>query len=174
MILIINICNEQFHYLEFVRPIEQILQKANINFTTKHYTELDDIESFSKIIICGTSLKDNEFRQNLSKFKFLKDYKKPILGICAGFQIISKLLKNKTTKNQEIGTIELNFEKEFLGLKNKNKVYSLHNNSTTQGNLEVFAKSENSIQAVKHENFYGVLFHPEVYNPELILNFAQL
>ena len=40
MILIINICKEKLHELEFVKPIESILRKNKINFKTKNYKEI--------------------------------------------------------------------------------------------------------------------------------------
>ena len=72
MILLINICNEKLHELEFVKPIEDILNKNNIEFKTKHYSKIikNDLKS-DKIIICGTSLKDNDFLKNLKYFEWL-------------------------------------------------------------------------------------------------------
>ncbi|MBI2004350.1 hypothetical protein HYS72_02700 [Candidatus Pacearchaeota archaeon] len=65
MILIINICKEKLHYFEFVKPIEDILRKENIEYQTIYYKKLTDKEllnkKLEKIIICGTSLKDNEY-----------------------------------------------------------------------------------------------------------------
>ena len=63
MILIINICKEKLHYYEFVKPIEDIVKAYELKYFTKHYKEIGkkDLNKCSKIIICGTSLKDNEF-----------------------------------------------------------------------------------------------------------------
>ena len=67
MILIISICKEKLHELEFVKPIEDILKNNNAKFATKHYSKISkaDLQRADKIIICGTSLKDNEYLQNL-------------------------------------------------------------------------------------------------------------
>ena len=77
MILIINLCKEKLHYYEFVKPIEDILKNKKIGFFTKNYKKIsaDDLKEAEKIIICGTSLKDNEFLEDINKFEWLKNFK---------------------------------------------------------------------------------------------------
>ena len=177
MILVINTCKEKLHFHEFVKPVGNVLINHGIQGFIRHYTCLrkKDIEKADNIIICGTSLKDNEFVENVEKFKWILDYEKPILGICGGMQIIGLLyggtLKNKT----EIGFYTEDFRKDFLGHMGKHEVYHLHNNYvdfSTIKEFEVYAGKKVS-QAVKHteKEVYGVLFHPEVRNKELIQNF---
>ena len=119
MILIINICKEKLHYLEFVKPIEDILRKEKIEFQTIYYKKLTDKEllnkKLNKIIICGTSLKDNEYLENLNYFKWIKYSKlnKPILGICGGMQIISLIFGGVLVENKEIGQLKIQFEYRF-------------------------------------------------------------
>ena len=175
MILVVNLCLEKLHYLEFVKPIEDVLEK---NFFTKHYLELkqSDFEKCDKVIICGTSLKDNKFLEDLEKFNWIKDFQKPIFGICAGFQLIGLLHKGELKKELEIGYFHENFENEFLGVNHDVEVYHLHNNYVKfDFSFEVFSKS-GIAQAIKHKEkqIYGTLFHPEVRNKEIILNFALL
>jgi len=175
MILIISTCKEKLHELEFVKPIENILKTK---FKTIHYSELTPklISSSDKIIICGTSLQDNDFLKQIKKFEFIKTINKPILGICAGMQIISLLFGTKLKKKTEIGFYKENFTKEFLSLKGEQEVYHLHNNYTTlPRQFEKFMTSKIP-QAIKHKSksIYGVLFHPEVRNKKLIEEFARL
>ena len=75
MILIVNICSEKLHYYEFVKPIEDILKNKDIKFFTKPYKKITekDLKKADKIIICGTSLRDNEFLKNFNKFKWIKE-----------------------------------------------------------------------------------------------------
>jgi len=56
---------------------------------------------------------------------------------------------------------EINFKKPFLGFKGKKQVYHLHN-------LQVLPET------FREKNIFSVLFHPEVRNKEMILNFAKL
>ena len=95
MILIINICKENLHYYEFVKPIEDILIKNNLKYFVKHYNEMveNDLENVDKVIICGTSLKDNNFLKDIDKFYWIKTIRKPVYGICGGMQIIGLIFK---------------------------------------------------------------------------------
>lgn len=115
-------------------------------------------------------------------FKWIKKTKKPVLGICLGAQIISKIYQDDLSIKQnqvEIGekeiekTAEANSDpifKEFKAL----KVYALHQNFfSCPKKFKILAKSKKSIQAIGYENKYGVLFHPEVSNSSLILNFID-
>ena len=163
MILLINICKEKLHFYEFVKPIEDILEKKKLKFKTKHYSKIvkKDLAKASKVIICGTSLKDNDFLNNVKKFNWIKNYKKPILGICGGAHLIGLILGYELKKKKEIGLKYMNLKKTFLGFRGKKQVYHLHQFYTFP---KVFHK----------RNFYSVLFHPEVRNKEMILNFAKL
>ena len=102
MILLINICKEKLHYLEFVRPIENVIGK---DCFVKGYKELNkkDLEEADKVIICGTSLKDCEFsrKKNLKYFEWIKDFEKPILGICGGMQVIGLTVGENIKKQTE-------------------------------------------------------------------------
>ena len=177
MILIISTCKEKIHELEFVKPIERILKKNNLPFTTKNYKELSEnnIKNSDKIIISGTSLDDNDFLNHLDSFKWIKSADKPILGICAGMQIISILYGSKIKKKKEIGYYKESFIKEFLGLGGEQEVYHLHNNYTTlPEDFESFTKNKIP-QAIKHKNkeIYCVLFHPEVRKESIIEEFIK-
>ena len=77
MILILQICREKFHYLEFVKPIEDTLRKNNIEFETVEYKKLTKrkLTQSEKIIISGTSLKDNEFLTNIESILGYHDFR---------------------------------------------------------------------------------------------------
>jgi GMP synthase-like glutamine amidotransferase len=176
MILIISTCKQKLHENEFVKPIENILKKFKIK--TIHYTKIknSDIKNSKKIIISGTSLKDIDYLKHPNKFNWIKNYKNPILGICAGMQILALQYNGEIKNNKEIGLKRIIFEKKFLNIENEITSYTLHKKSINSREFETYAKSNSCIQAIKHksENKFGVLFHPEVRNPEIILNFARL
>lgn len=202
MILIINICKEKLHYFEFVKPICDILDNNGMKYFVKGYKEVNgkDLDMADKVIICGTSLYDNDFMKNFSCFKWILNFDKPLLGICGGMQIIGKIfegkvlkktdenknfLKKKIEENKdflkkkiEIGLFIEKFNSEFLGLNGEVGVYHLHNYYVDFSKLkefEVYCKNK-IIQAVKHKEkeVYGVLFHPEVREKGLIKNFCSL
>ena len=95
MILLIDISSERLGFYEFVKPVGDVLIKKGKKGFIRHYTCLTkkDLEKSSKVIICGTSLRDNEFLGEIGKFKWILNYKKPILGICGGIQIIGMVYK---------------------------------------------------------------------------------
>lgn len=171
MILIINVNKYKLHDLEFIKPITDLLEK----FKVVHYKSLkqSDIDSAEKIIIAGTSLKDDEYLNYLGEFAWIKNYKKPLLGICSGMQILALVNGAKLKKTKEIGQTEIKILKKDFLINIVKKVYSLHQFSVTlPKGFELIAKSSKSIQAIKKENHYGLLFHPEVMNKELIKAFA--
>lgn len=180
-ILLINICKEKLHYYEFVKPIENILENLKIGYFVKNYKNINkiDFDKADKIIICGTSLADNEFIKNINMFKWIKNFNKLLLGICGGMEIIGLVFNGKLGKKTEIGYYLENFQKEFLGLSGKQEIYHLHNyyiRFSKLNEFEVFCENNNIVQAVKHKEkpIYGVLFHPEVRQKNLIINFVKL
>jgi len=184
---------------EFCFPIANMIKEIpNITFEIKHYTEKINYDEFDKIIISGSALKDFEYLNHLNKFEFIKTTNNPILGICAGMQIIAKIYEAKLKKCKEIEitkTITTKKNKLFSG---EFDTYSIHNYSIyCPKEFEIIAKSKkvqslvseystcsvfflkNSkiiIHAIKHKKkeIYGVLFHPEVKNKEIIENFINL
>lgn len=179
MILLVNVCGEKLHEYEFVKPIEKLVGKCFV----KKYDSVseEDLKKAEKVIICGTALADNEYLGNLEKFEWLKSFDKPVLGVCAGCQILQAIFGDGqitigSSSQMEIGQIFVEFEREFLGIEGRLKVYSLHQNVVESDGFDVFARSEKCVHAVKHKNrdVYGILFHPEVYGNEIIENFCKL
>ena len=162
-VLVINICKDPLHYYEFVRPIEDILRKEGISYRTRKYDEIrdSDMKSADKMIICGTSLADNDFLENTEMFQWIKRFSKPVLGICGGSHIIGLMLNKKIQKKEEIGMKRIRITKGFLGTKGEIEVYHLHKFQVLP---EIFHK----------KNLYAVLFHPEVRNKGMVVEFARM
>jgi GMP synthase-like glutamine amidotransferase len=176
MILVINICKHDLHYDEFVRPVEDVVKLSGEKFKVIHYRELKDFSAFDKVIICGTSLKDNDFLENLDRFSWIKDFSGSVLGICAGFQIVGLVYGGSLRKKTEIGFYNENFSENFLGVEGPQEVYHLHNNYVEFTEDFKFFTSGKIAQAVKHrkKDVYGVLFHPEVRQKKIISEFCKL
>jgi len=172
MILIVNVCAEKLHYFEFVKPIEDIVGEG---FVTKHYRDLKakDLADCDRVIVCGTSLKDNKFIEELEKFFWLRDFDKPVLGICAGMQILGLVDGASLDRKVEIGYFKESFKEEFLGLNGEIEVYHLHGNYVSDWGEDWECFGREIVQAVRRGNVYGVLFHPEVRNRDLIRRFVD-
>ena len=115
----------------------------------------------------------------------------PVLGICFGHQILSKLNggKVKQSKHREFGLANIyekkssHLTKNFFTNKKIIKVWMSHADQVSKlpKNFNVVASSQNSKFAIienKSRKFYGVQFHPEVTHTEngkrLISNFIFL
>ncbi len=161
MILLINTCSYELHKNEFVLPIKRIVE--GLNFKTEIARDFKPAE---KIIICGTALKDNEFLKH--DFSWLKDFKKPVLGICAGMQVIAKVFNAKLYRETEIGMKRIRF------LNKEIDVYELHNMAVLpSAEFEILGSSDRCVQAIKKDNLLGVMFHPEVRNEWIIEDFVK-
>jgi GMP synthase (glutamine-hydrolysing) len=154
------------------------IKNKNINNTVKG------------IILSGGPLNVYE----LKKYSFDKKIIQrgiPILGICFGHQILSKINggKVKQSKNREFGLANIFKKKDSLITKNffkgkrSVKVWMSHADEVSKlpKNFTVIASSVNSKFAIvenKSKNFYGVQFHPEVTHTEngrtIIRNFIFL
>jgi GMP synthase (glutamine-hydrolysing) len=98
----------------------------------------------------------------------------PILGICYGLQLTSKLFDGKVEKSQkrEYGKAHLFVKKKdklLYGIKAGEVVWMSHQDKVLKmpKGFETIAYSDNSPHAVitsKIGNIYGVQFHPEVHH----------
>ena len=184
-LLIISTCQEKLSEVEFVKPIVKIVENVSgklesklgtLEFDVRHYLEDVDFAVYDKIIICGTALYDNKFLEELDKFNWLQEVTAPVLGICAGFQVLGLQFGAKVVKKQEIGMVNVVNEKKNKLFSGEFFAYNLHGNgldSETLDSFEVLAKSSQSIQAIKHKEkeLYGIIFHPEVRNEEVVRKF---
>jgi len=178
MIVDTNWKKDSLGYCEFVLPIAAIVKPLE-KFQVKHYLEVtsQDLSACDKIILSGTTLEDTATLRQLEKFHWFKKTDKPVLGICAGMETIGAVFGAPLVRCLEIGMTQITALKENPLFKGDFKAYSLHSFSVEPPwEFEVLAKSAKCIQAIKHENkpLFGVLFHPEVRNPELIKCFVAL
>jgi GMP synthase (glutamine-hydrolysing) len=180
MILIINVCCDRLNELEFVEPIGNILKKASIDFCIKHYLEIssNELNKADEIIICGTSLKDFEYLYHIDAFDYLKGMNKPILGICAGMQIIAKMFGCELLDEKMIGQHKVKIERQN-SLSSSDKFYSyflVTKIVKISSSFDVIATTDGIASIIKQrdQEVYGCLFHPEVLNTEIILNFCRI
>ncbi len=147
-------------------------------------------ESIKGIILSGGPLNVYQIKRYTFDKKIIENGV-PILGICFGHQILSKLGggKVKQSKHREFGLVDIKkknnsiLTRNFFDKQNKNRVWMSHADQVSKlpKNFKVIASSNNSKFAIienKKKNFYGVQFHPEVTHTEngkkLIKNFVFL
>ena len=176
--LIIKLMKDELYFLEFIKPIVEIIKNLKTKKTKCIYfknLKQKDFDESSRIIIPGTYLKDFEYINNIDEFKWIKNYNKQILGICSGMQIISKIYGSELIDDKEIGVVELSYKKNLL--KDIKNVYALHNLGIKNvDNFQIIAKSKQSILGIKHNKkpIYGMMFHPEVLNKKIIEKFIKI
>jgi len=153
--------------------------------------KLKDIDKTIKgIVLSGGPL--NVYQINKYSFdKKIIELNIPILGICFGHQILSKLNggRVKQSKHREFGLANIFKKNESLLIKNffnkqkSKKVWMSHADQVSKlpKNFKVIASSTNSKFAIvenRLKKFYGIQFHPEVTHTEngkkLISNFIFL
>ncbi len=147
-------------------------------------------ESIKGIILSGGPLNVYQINRYTFDQKIIEN-QIPILGICFGHQILSKLSggRVKQSKHREFGLVDIKkknksvLTRNFFDKQNKNRVWMSHADQVSKlpKNFKVIASSNNSKFAIienKKKNFYGVQFHPEVTHTEngkkLIKNFVFL
>ncbi len=162
---------------EFIRPITDIITQQNLKFDVLHFSQINEkiTEKYTHIILSGAPLKDFEYLKHINKFNWLKKTKNFVLGICAGFQIIANVFAEEVIDYQEIGLNKVKTTTKNPLLKEEFEVYELHNKGIkTSKNFTILAKSKNCIQAIQKDNIYATIFHPEVRNKNIIINFLNL
>ena len=147
-------------------------------------------QSVRGIILSGGPL--NVYQINKYSFdKKILELNIPILGICFGHQILSKLNGGRVrqSKHREFGLANIFkkrdslLTKNFYGVKKTKEVWMSHADQVSKlpKNFQVIASSTNSKYAIvenKLKKYYGVQFHPEVTHTQngkkLISNFVFL
>ena len=186
MILLVDLCCEldSLSQYEFVHPIADTLRRAGLSMEILHFTELQgiDLERYDRVILCGAALKDNAYAKRLDCFSWIRSFNGPILGICAGMQVIGAVFGGGIIHQPAIGLeeIEIVAGSALLGEPRRIEGYHLHNYAVTLpddflllaggpergGRVEAFVHRERPI--------FGVIFHPEVRNRWILERFAEL
>jgi GMP synthase (glutamine-hydrolysing) len=133
-ILIIN--NAEQGITEFTRPLERIVKVAGCSYKTIKYTDSlgFDFNSADGILLSGSPQGDDIVEHHLPCFQWLKEFQKPVLGICAGHHITGYLYGSELLRGvePESGDCTVDFLKDdplFTGLPGKIIVRQMHNDS---------------------------------------------
>ena len=183
MILLLDLCYEKdsLSKYEFVNPVADTLRNMRKRFEMLHFTEIaeDKLGKYEKIILCGTALKDYTYADRIDMFSWLMQYDRPVLGICAGMQVISAVYGGSIVPKPAIGLekIEIVTDTPLLGKPRQIEGYHLHNYGVTlPEEFILVAGTTDVVEAFKHRerSIYGIIFHPEVRNRWILEHFAGL
>jgi GMP synthase (glutamine-hydrolysing) len=170
---------------DFTEPLEKIVQEQGLNPATIEYKNCIgfDFSTVDGAILSGSRQGDDIIEHHLPYFKWIPNFRKPVLGICAGHHISgfmngSKILRSEEPESGDFFVTLLRKDRLFDGLPERFKVKQMHNDSITlPENFELLASSETcNNQLMKHKTkpWYSCQFHPEFYNHELIKNFLKI
>jgi GMP synthase (glutamine-hydrolysing) len=180
MILLVDVNwkKDSLAYNEFVASIASLIEPLE-GCVVKHFLEIDpsELSAYSRVVLSGNALKDHAAIKQINRFSWIKDSDKPILGICAGMQTISLVFDVPLAPCLQVGMTEIKTVKENPLFQDSFTAYALHNYSVQHSQtFDVLAQSAKCVQAIKHKqkNIYGVLFHPEVRNQEVLRRFLAL
>lgn len=167
MILVVSTCHDPLHEREFVSPVVRVIKNKQKDYRVVGITAVKetDLVQASAIIICGNALGDMEFIKHKDRLTIIKHSDVPVLGICAGMQLLCLLYGGKLYPCQEIGLVRLHLHDD--GFDDLEQVYALHNISgTLPEDFSKHASSDKCIHVIRHKRKeqWGVLFHPEVRN----------
>jgi GMP synthase (glutamine-hydrolysing) len=154
--------------LKFVKPLMKVVKCPQIHYKEITPKILDDHQG---ILLSGTPLSDiDTVKRNIPYYQWLKDTDKPVLGICAGHQIIAKLFGSRIIhkKEKHAGMCKV-FVKDphpiLNGCSASFIVYHLHTDIATLPKvfqLLVYGHGR-EVELMKHESkaIFGVQFHLE-------------
>lgn len=108
----------------------------------------------------------NKFRKEM---RFIRERRKPLLGICLGFELIAHAFgaKLKRMAAKEKGVIRLRIARPNIFGVRRASVYDSHRWVIQQlpKTLKTIARSKNGVEAFAHKTrpIYGFQFHPEMF-----------
>jgi GMP synthase (glutamine-hydrolysing) len=170
---------------EFAVPIEKIIQQCNVRSVFVEYVDCInfDFDSVDGAILTGSPQGDDIVEHHLPYFRWIKDFNKPLFGICAGHHVTAylygaRLLRNKEPESGNFMVDVIKADPILKGIPESFKVKQMHNDSVTlPTNFELLATSatcKNQLMKHKHKPLYTSQFHPEYYNHDLLRNFIGL
>lgn len=175
MTLLLSTCREPLSEREFVDPIARIVGECEL----RHYTETTGRGWHDRIILCGTALQDDQSLDNIDQFDWIRNTNALVLGVCAGAQILVKLFGGEVTPGEgdEIGMKEVRTVVPNPLCSGTFEAYCMHRNGIRPSHdFTIVAETDTSPQVLRHRSrpLWGVLFHPEVRQEEIVRRFLSL
>ena len=120
---------------EFVAPVGRLVRQEGFSPKALHYTEVvrDDLDSADGAILCGTALADCGYLDRMDRFDWIPSFSRPLLGICAGMQVIVQVFGGRVSPGIGIGMAgqEVAAPDPLLAGRDRFEAYELHSLSVT-------------------------------------------
>jgi GMP synthase (glutamine-hydrolysing) len=180
MILLVDLCYRDGSLAreEFVLPIARIVESVGERCRIVHFTRSPGsaARDCKGIILCGTPIMDNGFMDDPSLFSWVPGSGLPVLGICAGMEILTFLAGGTIISCPGIGMtgVRVTASDQLIPGIRMFEAYELHDNACTlPPGYIALAESERCIQMFRDPDrpVYGVMFHPEVGNEWVVARF---
>jgi len=165
-------------YYEFVLPIIACLQDHELDIRTIHLSRLTQnlIDEHHLLIFSGVPMMDHDYLKNIETFSWLRECKKPMIGVCAGMQFLACIHGSKLGRSLGIGMTRILKERGSYAeihsfIPSEFMAYELHQHAVLLSDeFTELAGSENCGQIIAHREkpIYGFLFHPEVRNVSIL------
>lgn len=168
--MLVSTCKEELSEHEFISPVWMLQPEAG--FVRGESMLPGDLDDASHIIICGTALADFEYLK--WDWSWIRSCNKPILGICAGAQVIAKEFGWNLVKTQRIGVQQVKRLKNNPLFEKDANAYFLHSYDISGGEVLAASAGVPAVLKVKDKPIFACVFHPEVMNDEIIRNFLKL
>lgn len=167
---------------QFVWPIQRNLHGLSSTIHLSKFTK-SSLAGFDAVIFSGCTLKDNAFVSRAKKLSWLKEAGVPLLGICAGHELLGIVFGGKlsTLKTPAIGmeTVKLDLKKApVLGIEN-GVISAYHLNGSVVSPPKEFVgfghskKVKNEAMVHSSLKIMGFQFHPEYMHGKLIHSFVR-
>ncbi|MBI4150736.1 hypothetical protein HY492_01280 [Candidatus Woesearchaeota archaeon] len=168
MMLIISTCKDALSEIEFVNPIVALVGECVVKRFDK--VKPEDIATADHIIITGTTLQDFDYLKK--KWDWLKTFKKPVLGICAGMQVLAMANGQKLVNAELIGVHQVTVTDINPFCEGSFNAYFLHTKSVEGLDVLAIVGKLPAMVKVRGKEQYGCIFHPEVLNPDILRRFV--
>jgi len=153
--------------------LKTLLKKHSCKTVKLGKFDSENAAGFDLIVLSGSSqlpILSNKSLYN-KEIDLIKNSKKPIIGICLGFELIAYAYgsKIKRMRKKEKGIIEIQASESNGMFKNMPNfsVYESHRWVVKElsSDLVELARSRDGIEAIKHRKrkLYGFQFHPEMF-----------
>ncbi|MFH0970852.1 MAG: gamma-glutamyl-gamma-aminobutyrate hydrolase family protein [Candidatus Diapherotrites archaeon] len=170
---------------EFVWPIQR-----SVGFPTQ-VVSLSKLaprnaKNVDAIIFSGCPLADNHFTQYAKKLSWLHKTNVPLLGICAGHELLSLVFGGKLSslKTPSIGMMRVRLVKNSFSWfgrgKKEGNVFSFYHLNESKVSLpkgfnRIGCSDQNPNEIMVHstKKIMGFQFHPEFFHGELIHEFVR-